>query len=111
VAIKLRRAGGTVCGLLALLVLLPGSDPLWVSVPRGAGQPKAEAAGGVCGEEAVSLTRPEGSALWSGLRREPGPGGWGAGSELVWELEGLGTPEGTRTPLCAGGTRREGRGR
>lgn len=47
------------------------------------------AAGGECGEEAVSLTRPEGTMFWSGLRREPVPedGALGAGlcgSSRAW---------------------------
>lgn len=67
-------------------VLLPGSDRVWVSVPRRVGQPMAEAAGGVCREEAVSLTRPEGTPFWSGLRREPGPLGAAGlcGSSRAW---------------------------
>lgn len=58
-----------------------------MSVQRGA----AEAGGSVCGEEAVSLTRPEGTALWSGLRREPVPEDGALGAGLCGSL-GLGTP-------------------
>lgn len=68
VAIKLLRAGGTVhCPRWVLLSASRvrsrrGECPARGGTAGGRGA----AAGGVCGEEAVSLTRPEGTALRSG---------------------------------------------
>lgn len=70
------------------------------------------AAGGVHGEEAMSLTRPEGTALCSGQGEgvDPVPEDGAPGAGLCGSSR-AGADKGTRTPLWAGGAPREGKER